>query len=120
MNESILTSVKKMLGLDTEYTVFDPDVIMHINSALSILHQVGASPSSGLTVSDNTTTWDELTLDVDHVNMVKTYIFLKVRLWFDPPTSSYALSSMEKQIEQLEWRLSLFERKFNPNPEVEV
>ena len=114
MTDSILNSVKKVLGLDADYKAFDEDVIMHINTVFSVLHQVGASPSEGLTILDETSTWSDFIKDVQHVNMVKTYVYLKVRLVFDPPTSSFALTSMEKQAEQLEWRLSLFENVFNP------
>lgn len=114
MTDSILNSVKKVLGLDADYTAFDEDVIMHINTAFSVLHQVGASPSEGLTILDETATWSDFIQNVQHVNMVKTYVYLKVKLLFDPPTSSYALTAMEKQADQLEWRLNVLEFTFNP------
>lgn len=111
---SILDTTKKMLGLDHENTAFDQDIIIHINSVFSLLHQIGASPLEGITISDNTALWDMYIGDVANANFVKTYMALKVRLWFDPPTTSFALSSMQDQVKELEWRLSIMEIKFNP------
>lgn len=115
-SDSILDSVKKLVGIDSEYTVFDVDIIMHINTALSVLHQVGASPEAGLEILDNTTTWSDLIQDKQNVNMVKTYIVLKVRLLFDPPSTSFAIAAMEKQASELEWRLNQLEDVFKPVP----
>lgn len=106
--ESILTSVKKMLGIEEDYEHFDPDIIMHINSVLAILTQVGVGPADGFTIKDKTATWSDFFGD-GSVNLepVKTYVYMKVRLMFDPPTSSAAMDSMTKIANELEWRLNV-------------
>jgi hypothetical protein len=111
---SILDSIKKLLGLESDYTAFDQDIILHINSVFSILYQIGASPLEGVTISDNTALWEMYLGDRANLNFVKTYMYLKVRLWFDPPTTSFALTSMQDQVKELEWRLNISELKFNP------
>lgn len=111
---SILDSIKKLLGLESDYHAFDQDIILHINSVFSLLNQIGASPLEGVTISDNTAPWGMYLGNRTDVNLVKTYMYLKVRLWFDPPSTSYALTSMESQVKELEWRLSIMELKFNP------
>lgn len=107
MNESILTSVKKMLGIAEEYEHFDPDLLMHINSALAVLTQLGVGPTSGLMISDKTTTWNDLIFHENKLQLVKTYVFLKVKLMFDPPLSSSVLECYKTQISELEWRLNV-------------
>lgn len=104
MSDSILNSTKKNLGLTEDYTAFDLDVTMHINSALATLNQLGIGPSEGLAIEDDTTTWDDLFTDV-RFNSAKTYVFLSVRLVFDPPSTSYLIESLRKQKEELEHRL---------------
>lgn len=104
--ESILTSIKKLLGVVEEDTNFDTDIIMHINSVFSILTQLGVGPSEGFSISDSYTTWTKFTKDAIELNPVKTYMHLKVKLLFDPPLSSNVLSAMERQISELEWRLN--------------
>ena len=110
MEESILTSTKKILGLDEAYTVFDLDIITHINAAFTILHQLGVGPPEGYSIEDKTPRWSDFTL-VDgtetSIHLVKTYIYLKVRSLFDPPTTSFLIEATEKQIEQAEWRLNV-------------
>lgn len=106
--ESILTSIKKLLGPDETYTHFDPDIIIHINSALSILTQLGVGPSSGFSITDSSETWsDFLGDDSKKISSVKSYVYLKVRLLFDPPTSSAVIESMNRMISELEWRLQV-------------
>ena len=114
MSDSILNSVKNALDVAEDYDVFDDVIIMHINTALSILHQVGASPSPALKISDESTTWDELIQGVENVDMAKTYIYLKVRNLFDPPTTSYQIEAHNKRAEEIEWRLNIQEDSFNP------
>lgn len=104
--DSILTSVKKMLGIAEEYTHFDADLIMHINSVFMILAQLGVGPSEGFFIEDDTTTWDEFIQDKKEINSVKSYVGLKVRLLFDPPTSSSQIDNANKLINELEWRLN--------------
>lgn len=107
MVTSILTSIKKLLGLDESYTVFDVDIMMHINSALATLNQLGIGPEFGFTIEDAGPTWDEF-LGIDQrLNPVKTYVYLRVRLLFDPPATSFAIDAVKEQITELEWRLNV-------------
>lgn len=102
--ESILTSIKKLLGIEAEYTHFDADIIMHINSVLSILGQLGVGPETCFSISSAEETWDQFVTG-EKFSMVKSYVYLKVRLLFDPPLSSAAIESINRQISELEWRL---------------
>ena len=106
--ESILTSTKKVLGLPAENTDFDVDVIMHINSVLAILHQMGIGPTDGFAIEDATPTWTDFLADVNPLNDVKSYTFLRVRMMFDPPPTSFHLESMQKQIDEIGWRISTY------------
>ena len=105
--ESILTSVKKMLGIVEEYEHFDADLIMHINSVLSILTQLGVGPSEGFSIKDKTATWNDFLSDSKNLESVKSYIYLKVRLIFDPPLTSSVSEAINRMISELEWRLSV-------------
>ncbi len=104
-NSSILDSIKKSIGLDKDYTAFDPDVIMHINSVFAVLTQLGIGPSEGFSIEDSETTWDDYIGDDIRFNSVKTYILLRVRILFDPPTASHLMSAMNEQIREFEWRI---------------
>lgn len=105
--ESILTSIKKMLGPTAEYEYFDPDIIMHINTAFMELNQLGVGPSEGFRIEDESTTWNEYIPEDDkRFEAVKTLIYLKVKLVFDPSSSSTILESMNRTIDRLEWRLN--------------
>lgn len=104
--ESILTSVKKLLGIDESYTHFDADLIMHINSVFSILGQMGVGPKKGFAISGADEKWsDFLEDDPGRLALVKSYMHLKVRLLFDLPTASSAVDAMNRQISEFEWRL---------------
>jgi len=103
--DSILTSVKKMLGIDEAYIHFDQDVILHINSVMLSLNQLGIGPKTGFMISDATETWTNLLDGRSDLIAIKTFIFLKVRLLFDPPSSSFVVDAIERQIKELEWRL---------------
>ena len=105
--ESILTSVKKMLGISEEYEHFDPDIIMHINTVLVILNQLGVGPAGGFRIEGEDAEWNDYLDDNMLLETVKTYIGLKVRLIFDPPQSSAAIESMNRLISELEWRISV-------------
>ena len=105
--ESTLTSIKKLLGIEDEYTHFDPDIIIGINSALSILTQIGVGPSTGFSISDKTSTWSNFISDLSKLELVKSYIHLKVRLLFDPPASSAVIEVINKQLAEFEWRLNI-------------
>lgn len=103
--ESILTSIKKLLGISEEYTHFDDDLIMHINSVLIILTQMGIGPPEGYTISDDENTWDEFISNKTYFEPVRTYIYLKVKQVFDPPLSSAVMEAMNNMITELEVRL---------------
>lgn len=104
--DSILTSVKKMLGITAEYTHFDADIIVHINSVFMILNQMGVGPREGFSISSDVETWDEFTNDDLTIESVKSYMYLKVGLLFDPPTSSNVLDARNRLVSELEWRLN--------------
>lgn len=108
MEKSILTNIKTILNLDENYTPFDSDIIIEINSAFSHLNQLGVGPPEGFEIEDKQNTWDELGLPLNQLSMVKTYIYLKVRKVFDPPATSFHLEAVNKQIEEHEWRLGVF------------
>ena len=108
MTDRILESVKKVLGIAPEYLVFDQDIVMHINSAFSVLHQLGVGTDEPFMIEDETATWTEFLGTERGVNSVKSYVYLRVRLLFDPPATSFALGAMEKQIEELGWRISTY------------
>jgi hypothetical protein len=106
--DSILDSTKKILGLGADNTAFDTDVLMHINSVFATLNQLGVGPANGFAVEDATATWDEFLGADPRLNNVKIYVYLRVRVLFDPPTGSYHLiNSMNEQIKELEWRISV-------------
>lgn len=105
--ESILISIKKLLGIEAEYEHFDPDIIMHINSVLMILTQLGVGPPNGFRIEDETATWDDFLMGNTNVDAVKSYIHLKVKLLFDPPLSSAVIESMNRMINEFEWRLNV-------------
>ena len=104
--DSILLSVKKLLGIDAEYTVFDPDIIIHINTAFAVLNQLGVGPVEGFMIESESEVWDEYIMDYNFT-MTKTFVFLKVKLAFDPPSSTALLESMNRQLDELTWRLEV-------------
>lgn len=114
--ESILTSVKKMLGIEEDYTHFDADLILHINSVFAVLTQLGAGPPSGFVIEGKDETWGTFLPAnmAKQLSFVKSYMFLKVRLLFDPPQSSAAIDSMTRQASELEWRIAV---AADPKPE---
>lgn len=105
--DSILTSIKKLLGIAEDYAEFDTDIIIHINTAFSKLNQLGVGPEEGFSIKDKTSVWTEFLADAKNLESVKTYVYLIVRLVFDPPQSSAVMTSMENTINQLEWRLNV-------------
>lgn len=105
--DSILTSIKKMLGIGEEYDHFDPDIIMHINSVLAILTQLGVGPENGFSITDKSATWDKFIPDSPKLGFVKSYMHLKVRLLFDPPLGSAVIEAIQRQISELEWRIQV-------------
>ena len=107
METSILTSTKKLLGIPEDYTVFDLDVITHVNSAFSTLTQLGVGPPEGFMIEDDSAVWTDFIVDDFQYNAVKTYISLRVKQVFDPPATSYLISAFNEQIKELEWRLNV-------------
>ena len=105
--ESILTSIKKLLGIEEEYTQFDADIIMHINTVFLNLTQLGVGPSEGFLIEDGSAIWEDFIGDGSQLQAVKTYMYLKVKLLFDPPLSSSVTESMNRMIAELEWRLNV-------------
>lgn len=103
--ESILTSIKKLLGIEEDYTHFDTDIIMYINSEFMSLSQIGIGPETGFTISDKTTEWSDYLGEGTNFEAVKSYIYLNVRMIFDPPSSSFVIAAMERKIKEIEWRL---------------
>lgn len=106
MKESILLSIKKLLGITEDYTVYDADLIMHINSVFLILNQLGVGPDDGFSIKDENDTWDKI-IDDSRFEAVKSYVYLKVRLLFDPPQSSAVMEAINRMISELEWRINV-------------
>lgn len=98
--DSILTSIKKLNNVAADYTAFDNDFVLYINSALADLNQVGIGPVEGFAVVDGGEIWDDFIGDDPRLNAVKTFVALKVRLFFDPPASSFAIDMMQKQLDE--------------------
>lgn len=116
MTNSILNSVKKVLGIDADFKAFDTDVIMHINSVFFTLNQIGIGPVDGFAIEDDSAEWVDFLGTDKRLNAVKTYMYLRVRLLFDPPPTSFGIEAMQKQVVEHEWRLSVHqENKSRPN-----
>lgn len=107
MEESILITIKKMLGVTKDVTDFDTEIINHINTVLTDLTtQLGVGPTTGFHIEDDSTYWEDFLDDMSNFYQVKTYIWLRVRLLFDPPSNASVLKAYEQQIKELEWRLN--------------
>lgn len=106
MEESILISIKKLLGITKDYKNFDTDIIMHINTVFLTLNQLGVGPTDGFMIEDDKNIWNEYIGNAKNLNAVKTYIYLKVKLMFDPPASSAVMEANKQMINELEWRLN--------------
>lgn len=104
MNESILTSIKKLLGIPEEYEAYDPDIIIHINTFLTRLYQVGVGVPN-FYITDKSATWDDFLVDTAKFQQAKTYVYLRVRLIFDPPQSGAANEAFKETLRELEWLL---------------
>lgn len=107
MTDSILNDIKKLLGIDNTYTEFDTDIIIHINSVFMILTQLGVGPENGYKITGSLNTWSEFIDDEYQKESVKTYIYLKVKMYFDPPQNSAHAQAIQSQISELEWRLNV-------------
>lgn len=104
---SILDTIKKLLGITPELIAFDDDIIVHINSVFSTLFQLGVGPSTPFIIEDRSATWEDFMEDYTDLSSVKTYIFLKVKLAFDPPSNGALIEAMKGQIAELEWRFTI-------------
>ena len=105
--ESILTSIKKLLGIDEFYDAFDKDLIIHINSVFSVLTQLGVGPSIGFYITGVNEKWSDFISDDKTIEFIKSYTYMKVRLMFDPPQSSYAIESLNRLASEMEWRINV-------------
>lgn len=105
--ESILTSIKKLLGIAEEYVHFDADLISHINSVFCILNQIGVGPAEGFSITGKTETWNDFIPDSPQLSSVQAYMLKKVKLLFDPPTNSTVMTSTNAVVSELEWRLNV-------------
>ena len=105
--DSILTSVKKLLGIAEDYEQFDTDIIIHINSALAILTQLGVGPVEGFVIENKNALWTDFVYGTNTLEPIKSYVYLKVRMMFDPPTSSSVMEAMNRAISELEWRINV-------------
>ena len=118
MEGPILSSVKELLGISYEDESFDFEILMHINATLAILFQMGVSEAGDTPVIDITTTWRELFGDRTDLEMVKTYIYFKVKSMFDPPTNSAGLESLNRVMKEFEWRINNLETINHTSKEV--
>lgn len=114
IQDSILNSTKKLLGIAEDYDAFDVDIIMHINSVFDTLSQLGLHPEEGFSIKSDAEVWSDYIQNQKLYNSVKTYVYLRVRLLFDPPTTSFAIESFAKQIAEYEWRINVQIEEINP------
>ena len=105
--DSILTSIKKLLGIAEDYEHFDQDLIIHINSVLSVLTQLGVGPSEGFSIEDENATWNDFIPEDKRLSSIRSYVYMKVKLLFDPPLSSSVMESMNRMISEFEWRINV-------------
>lgn len=115
MGESILTDTKMNLGIAEDNVDFDDVIVGHINTTFSILQQLGVGPEDGFMVEDDSDEWFDFIGEDNAWNMIRSYIFLKVKSLFDPANTSFNLTAMKEEIQQLEWRIST-EREWKLNP----
>ena len=118
--ESILNSIKKLLGIAEDYDHFDSDIIMHINSVFATLIQLGVGPEDGFSIDDESAKWEDFLPEERMLHSVKSYMFMKVKLMFDPPLSSAVIECTKEQIKELEWRLQVAVDSANTKSEEEI
>ena len=106
MEENILNSIKKLLGIPEDYTAFDQDIMIHISSVFMILSELGVGPSNGYSLKDGTEKWGDFISDDENLEGIKTYVYMKVKTIFDPPLNSAVLASMKELISEFEWRIN--------------
>ena len=123
MITSILTSLKKTLGLADADTSFDEDIILFANSVFATLNQLGVGPADGFAIEDKVPTWDTFLGTDKRKNNVKQYVQMRVRMAFDPPSTSYHQTAMADQIKELEWRINAYREEtewVDPDPDVDL
>lgn len=108
MEQSILKSTKKVLNIDPSYVAFDQDILTHINATFSVLNQLGIGPAETFSIDSDEATWDALALPANQLGLVKSYVYLKVRKLFDPPSTSFHIEAINSQISEFEFRLGVF------------
>lgn len=118
MSDSVLTSTKKTLGLAEDYTAFDLDIITFINGAFGVVNQLGVGQGEGFFIVDDEDLWSDFEVDGSKLALVKTYVYLRVRMLFDPPSTSFHIEACEKQLKEYEWRLHAFRESELVNPDV--
>ena len=115
-DQSILDSVKKVIGMDPSYEPFDEDIIMHINSQFSKLYNLGVGPkTAAFEIEDNKVKWSDFLQGKTNINMAKTYVYMAVRLIFDPPPTSFGIAAVQKEIEEMGWRLKVLDDDTHKN-----
>lgn len=105
MQESILLTIKQMLGIPSEYSVFDEELAVYINTVIAALRQLGVGPENGFAITGENESWEDYIGDTSMYENVKAYIYLKVRMMFDPPSSSFVLEAFKNQAAEIEWRI---------------
>jgi len=105
MQESILLTIKQMLGIPSEYSVFDEELAVYINTVIAALRQLGVGPENGFAITGENESWEDYIGDTLMYENVKAYIYLKVRMMFDPPSSSFVLEAFKNQAAEIEWRI---------------
>ncbi len=118
--ESILNSIKKLLGIAEDYDHFDSDIIMHINSVFTTLTQLGVGPEDGFSINDEAEKWEDFLSEERMIHSVKSYMFMRVKLMFDPPLSSAVIECTKEQIKEMEWRLTVAVDSANTESEEEI
>lgn len=105
MNDSILNSIKKLLGIDNQYEHFDQDIILAINTELNVLNQLGVGPEEGFKIEDSDSKWSDFVGDRKDLEMIKTAVHMRTKLLFDPPQNSFLVDILNKQLAEIEWRI---------------
>lgn len=106
-DDSILDTTKQLLGIEKDVTDFDTEILIHINSVFDTFHQLGLGPGTGFKIEDSSKLWSEYIQDTEHIESIRSLMYLRIRLLFDPPATSFGITAFEKEIEKMEWRLNV-------------
>jgi hypothetical protein len=123
MTDSILDGTKKVLNVDSSYTAFDEQIILFINGVFSTLNQLGVGPEAGFMISDKNAVWSDFLGGDPRLSHIKNYMYLRVRMLFDPPTLGYVIDAMKEQIKELEWRINVQREHvawIDPDPDLDT